>query len=304
MNELHPKHRIGKLLLLTATVIWGSSFVIVKDVSGVLSPNTLLAIRFPIAALILSLIFIKRFRHFDKKYLIDGAICGVLLYIAYSLQTFGISFPENTPGKNAFLTAVYCVLVPFFNWFIIKKRPDKYHIIAALLCICGIGLVSLKNDFSVGIGDLLTLGGGVFFAFHIIALDRFSDNRDPILLTIVQFASSGVLSLISALTYDRSGSITFTPELIFSLAYLAVLCTAVTLLFQTIGQKYNDPSSSAIILSLEAVFGVAFSLLLGREDPTPKIMIGFAVIFIAILISETKLAFLWRLPLFKQKKKD
>ena len=284
----------AKLALLAATLIWGSSFIIVDDVVNVLPTNALLAIRFLSATLILSAVFHKRLKKLDRGYLWRGAALGVLLFCAYMFQTFGISFPETTPGKNAFLTAVYCVMVPFFAWAVTKIRPDRFNIISALMCIVGIGLVSLTADFTMGIGDVLTLIGGVFYALHIIAVSKFSDGRDAMLLTLVQFAASGVCALILSLTTESAHYAEVHMELpmILGVAYLAVFCTSVALTFQNFGQKYTDPSTASIILSLESVFGVAFSVVLGAESLTLRMTVGFALIFVAVIISETKLAFL------------
>lgn len=290
------KSLIGKLALLLATLIWGTSFIIVEDVVEQIPTNALLAIRFLSAAIILSIFFIKSTKKINKGYILKGALLGTLLFLAYMFQTLGISFPDNTPGKNAFLTAVYCIIVPFIAWAFLKKRPDRYNCIAAVLCIAGIGFVSLNESFYMGIGDTLTLVGGLFYAFHIIAVSKLSEGRDIITLTIIQFFTSGIWALILFLateSWNVSG-ITITPSLIFSVAYLALCCTAIALTLQNFGQKHTSPSSASIILSLESVFGVLFSVLMGRETPTIKMILGFVLIFIALLISETKLSFLKR----------
>lgn len=287
------RNRLARAALFGATLIWGSSFIIVKDVVDTVPTCLLLAIRFLSASLILTAVFWKRMRHMDKKYLRQGGILGLLLFAAYTLQTLGIT--ETTPGKNAFLTAVYCVLVPFLYWIVGKKRPDRYNLAAALLCITGIGLVSLTNDFSIGRGDVLTLCGGFFYAAHIIAVCRLSEGRDPVLLTVVQFASSGLLALAGTLLFeDRAGIVWNQPPLLLGIGYLAVPCTAVALLLQNFGQKYTPPATASILLSLESVFGVGFSVALYGERLTPRIVIGFLLIFCAVLLSETKLSFLKR----------
>ena len=97
------------------------------------------------------------------------------MYLGYIFQTYGLT--HTTPGKKRFLTAVYCVIVPFLVWLLYKQKPDKYNITAAFLCLLGIGLVSLKGDFSIGIGDLLTLVGGVFFALQVVTLNAGSAAR-------------------------------------------------------------------------------------------------------------------------------
>lgn len=280
--------------MLLATLIWGSSFIIIEDLVETMPTNALLAIRFLSAAVILSLIFIKRMRNMDFSYIKRGALLGTLLFLAYMFQTFGVSFPDNTAGKNAFLTAVYVVIVPFFGWLFIKKRPSSYNVIAAFLCIVGIGFVSLTESFTIGIGDGLTLICGIFYALHMVAVPKFSESRDPILLTIVQFTVSGILALGVSLTAELKAlsEFTVTTTAVLQTAYLAVFCTAIALTFQVFGQKYTDPSTASVIFSLEAVFGVAFSLMLGTETLTPRVVFGFVLIFVAVIISETKLSFL------------
>lgn len=283
---------LAKFALVAATLIWGSSFIIVKDVTDTMPTSTLLAIRFLGASAVLSIIFHKKFKRLDKWQALYGSFFGFLIYIAYALQTLGIT--DTTPGKNAFLTAVYVVMVPFMAWGITKKKPDRYNIAAAVICLVGIGLVSLTNDFTMRMGDVLTLGGGVFYALHIIAVSKFSEGRDPVLLTIFQFASSGVCALICSLIFDRSGwsAVTWNTEIMLSILYLMIGCTACALLFQNFGQKYTEPSTASLLLSLESVFGVAFSVAFGREESSVKLYIGFLLIFIAVVISETKLSFL------------
>ncbi len=281
--------KIAKPLLVLATLIWGSSFVIMKSTLDSVPTFYLLAFRFLVAGIILSLIFIKRFKHIAKEYIVYGGIMGVFLFSAYTAQTYGLA--HTSPGNNAFLTASYCMIVPFLAWFTEKKRPDLYNILAAVFCLGGIGLVSLGRGFKVNIGDLLTLLGGLFYACHIVAVNKFSEGRDIFLLTIVQFIAAGVISLLSAFIFN-----TLPPlpprEAITSLLFLAIAATAGALLFQNIGQKYTEPSAASVLLSLEAPFGVLFSIIFFAERPSVKVYLGFALIFIAIVVSETKLGFL------------
>jgi len=281
----------AKMALFGATLIWGSSFVAMKNTLDDVPAFYLLAFRFSIAAVILSLVFVKSFKAFNKDYLIKGSVLGALLFCAYSFQTIGLKF--TTPGKNAFLTAVYCVMVPFLHWGFSKRRPDAYNISASIICVIGIGLVSLNEGLTMGIGDGLTLVCGLFYALHIIAVSSFSQGRDIFLLTIIQFASSALLGWIFGLGFNSFPQ-SISEGSVFSLLYLSVLATAVALLFQNVGQKYTHPSTAGIILSLESVFGVLFSIILYHEVLTPKTLIGFVLIFIAVLVSETKLEFFKR----------
>lgn len=287
--------KLASPLIILATIIWGSSFVVMKSSVDVLPTFWLLSIRFSLAALVLALAFWKRWKQLDKAYLLGGTVMGFLLFLGYTFQTFGLE--RTTPGKNAFFTAVYCIIVPFLNWLVVKRRPDKFNIIAALLCIAGIGLVSVtgENASAFNLGDVLTLVGGFFFAAHIIAVDKFAEGRDIFLLTALQFASFALFSWLCVLiTRPPLESGVFSGELIFGLAYLVIFASCGGLLFQNIGQKYTAPATAAVLLALEAPFGVIFSVLLTDESPTALMLLGFGLIFIAVVVSETKLSFLRR----------
>ena len=121
--------RLAKPMLFAAALIWGSSFFIMKGAVDVIPIFFLLAIRFTGGAVLLALVCWKKWKTFTPDYLWRGAVIGGFLFAAYSVQTFGIAL--TTPSKNAFLTAVYCVLVPFFHWAVMGKRPDKYNLLAA-----------------------------------------------------------------------------------------------------------------------------------------------------------------------------
>ncbi len=282
---------VAKLALFGATFIWGSSFLIVKNSMDVIQPHMLLAFRFTIGCLLLSILFHKKLKNINKEYLIRGGVLGTLLFVAYSLQTIGIT--DTTPGKNAFLTAIYCVLVPFFFWPIDKKKPDTFNLAAAFVGIIGIGLVSLNGDFSVRMGDTLTLISGIFYAAHMVAVAKFTGKRDPILLTILQFGFAAVYSWVIGLLFEDMPTVWDTKS-IAALLYLSVFATAVALLMQNVGQKYTHPAPAAIIMSLESVFGVLFSVIFYHEVVTLRLFMGFGLIFIAIIISETKLNFLMK----------
>lgn len=285
--------RLSPFLMILTTIIWGSSFVVMKNSVDVLPTFWLLAIRFTAAAVVLALIFLPRWKYFSLRCLFGGTLMGFLLFVAYVFQTFGLE--RTTSGKNAFLTAVYCIVVPFLYWAIAHERPDRYNILAAVLCLIGIGLVSLSGSFSINMGDLLTLICGFFFAAHIVAVNKFAQEEDIFLLTVIQFLSSAVFAWLAVLIARPAiPADAFTPGLVGSLAYLSLLATCGAFLFQNIGQKYTPPATAAILLCLEAPFGVIFSIIFANERPTPAMFLGFVLIFISVICSETKFAFLRR----------
>lgn len=279
----------ARLALFSAALIWGISFFIVKDTTNAIPPNFLLALRFTIACIALAVIFHKKLKLLDREYMVSGAVIGFCLFLAYSSQTIGIT--DTTPGKNAFLTAVYCVIVPFLFWAVNKTKPDRYNVIAAVLCLTGIGFVSLTEGFSMRMGDALTLLGGFFYALHMVMVAKLAHDKDPVLISILQFGYAAVFSWIVTLIFETPPQ-SISMSTMGSVLFLALGCTALGLSFQNFGQKYTHPAAASIILSLESVFGVFFSVLLYGEKMTVRLVIGFALIFVAVIVSETKLSFL------------
>lgn len=286
---MNNKANLGRTCLILTTLIWGSSFVILKSALDSITPLWVLAIRFSGAAILMLIACLPRLKKLDKRYVTGGCLMGLCLAAAYIVQTYGLVY--TTPGKNAFLTTTYCILVPFLYWAISGKKPDKYNIIAALVCLVGVGFVCLGNDLSINIGDMLTILCGLFYGLHIIVTSRTAENRDPVLITMLQFATAAVVCFIGAVLFEPAphdiGSGTW-----LSIAYMTFICTGLCYILQTVGQKYTPPSQTAVILTLESVFGSAISVILGVESLTFNIALGFFLIFIAIITSETKLDFL------------
>lgn len=285
------KNLLAKLALFAATVIWGFAFIVVKNTVDIFPPLILMALRFSIAFFVLAVIYIKKLKFIDKKCLVSGIIIGTALFFAYAAQTFGAT--DTTPGKSAFLTSVYCVMVPFLFWAVKKENPGIYSFIAAFMCILGTALVAVKGDFKMGWGDVTTLVCSFFFACHIVAISVFGADKDPVLITILQFGTAAMLSWITGLPM---GEIPLCAPLSAwsGIVFLGIFPTMIGFLLQTVGQKYTSPSAAALILSLEAVFGVIFSLIFGFDALNTRLLCGFCLIFGAVIVSETKLSFLKR----------
>ena len=287
--NIKKKKSLGRVGLFVATFIWGISFVLMKNVLSSVPPLFILAFRFCGAALLLLPICVGKLKNLDKSYLFGGALMGLALLLGYLFQTYGLR--QTTPGKNAFLTSVYCVIVPFLYWAYNKKRPDKYNVSAAFICLFGIGLISLDGDLRIGVGDALTIVCGFFYANHLVVTAKFINGRDPIVLAMFQFAFVGVAALIAAAIFEPFPTLIAAAD-IWTLVFLTVVSTAVCLLLQIFGQKYTPPSQAAVIMTVESVFGTLSSLIILSEAFTLRLVVGFALTFTAIVISETKLEFL------------
>ena len=283
--EAH-KAAASKVALLLAAIIWGSSFLVVKGTVGTVSSTFLVGMRGTIAFVLLAVIFHRKLRALDKGTLLGGALMGAFVFLSYTLQTVGLSL-GTMPGKCAFLTSNYCVLVPFLSWALTRKRPTGRAFLAAFVTVCGVGLISLDGGLGITAGDALIMLAGLCTACNMCANARFAKKHDAISLTIVQF---GVIAILGWGGVLATGSIPASLNLkeLVGLLYLGVFPTGLCMMLQSIGIKHTDPSSAAILISSESIFSVLLSVLLFHERVTLTMAAGFVLIFGAILLSEVR----------------
>lgn len=280
-----------KLMLVAMALVWGYSFLTMKTVLDTVPTFMLLACRFLLSAVIMFIIFRKRIKaHFNREYVGFGVLMGCVIWSAYAAQTLGLV--DTTPGKNAFLTGTYCILVPFIALILFKERVTKWHIASALLCLVGVGFVALDN-FSIQMGDLMTLVGAVFFAVDMAVVGHIGRTRDVSVLTSWMFLFVGLFSLAATTAFEpRVPAGQWTPEIISQLVFLAVVCTTIGLLLQNQALSHVPPATGSLLLSLESPSGVLFSVLMAGEVLTGKLIFGFVLIFLSIVLSETHFSFL------------
>lgn len=273
------------LSLLFVAIVWGSGFVVTKSALDHVMPYYLLAFRFTISTILLGLAFFKKVKRATMKDIKSGVLVGLFLFGGFATQTIGLNY--TTVGKQAFITATNVVMVPFIYWAISKKRPDGYEILGAILCFIGIGILSLDENLSIGYGDFLTFICAVFFALHISTVGFFAKDVDPFVLTVVQFGTAAILSIMAALIFEPR-MVQIQRETIILIIYLAIFGTLLAFLIQSVAQKYTTSVHTAIILSLEAVFGSILALIFLKEPFTIRFVIGCLAILISVITSETK----------------
>lgn len=255
----------------------------------VMPPAWLLGIRFTLAGFILLFILRKRVKaHFSKRALGAGMVLAVFDFSAFLAQTVGLQ--HTTPGINAFLTATYCVVVPFAWWVLMRKRPSFFNIGAAGIAVVGIWLVSVTTSgqtFSIGFGESLTMVSSVLFAVHIVFVSKFTEKHDALMLTVFQFITEGCFGcIVGAATETLPAAAVITPTIVGQMVFLIVFASIIAFGIQNVSLAYVNPSQAALLLSLESVFGVLFSVLLYGEVMTSRLLVGFALIFVAILVNE------------------
>ena len=185
------------------------------------------------------------------------------------------------------------MIVPFLAWALFRERPDRYNVAAALLCLAGVGFVSLTEELTISAGDGFTLVGAVFCAANIIAVARLGRGKDVILFTVVQLAAVALCAWVLALTTETFDFTSLArPEVLGPILYLCVMATPICLALMNVGLVWSEPAPAAVILSLEAVFGVILAVIFYGDPLTLRLITGFGLIFVGVLCSETKFSFL------------
>lgn len=283
--------RQSLLLFLTAT-IWGVAFVAQSVGMDYVEPFTFIAARNIIGAIVLlpCIGFLKRFKEKEsqethkeskKTLAIGGITCGILLFIASSLQQFGIQ--HTTVGKAGFITAMYIVLVPVFGIFLHKKVGIKIWG-GVVLAVAGLYLLCMTDgSFVLQTGDLLVLACAVAFSFHILVIDYFSPKVDGVKLSCIQFVTCAILGLIAMFLFEE-------PQLSQILAawlpilYAGALSSGVAYTLQIIGQKGMNPTVASLILSLESVVSVLAGWVILEQKLSGREFAGCALAFAAIIM--------------------
>ena len=276
---------IGALILVT--VIWGGGFVASDMALESMKPFQIMMVRFLLASVLMGVISWGQRKGEEKLKDRSGAIkagvlMGVTLFMGFAFQIIGLQY--TTPSKNAFLTALNVVIVPFIAFVILKKKIGAKGIIGAVMSVLGVGLLSLNGNFTVSLGDGLTLLCAVGFAFQIFFTSEFVKKYPASVLNMVQMFTAFVLSAISLMIFGEN-DFQVTTQGWLSALYLGVVSTTICYLLQTACQKYIDETKAAIILSMESVFGTFFSILILHEVVTVRMVIGCAVILAAVIIS-------------------
>lgn len=276
----------NKLFILFAALMWGFSFTTMKGLVNEMPVFHLLAIRNALATAAMAVWVRGRLRReCDRRTILLGLALGATGFGAYATQTVGLSM--TTPGKNAFLTACYCVMVPFFSWAFGQGRPGVRHVLAAVVCVCGIGLVAADGGLPLNQGDVLSLACGIFYALQFVILSKWGDGVDALVATTWQFAVMAVCAGATSLVFEGA----YVPPAptaadVATMLYLAIVCSCMCFGLLNRAMTRVDPAEGSILSALEAPFGVLSSVLVYHEQVTLRLLAGFALIFCAVVMSE------------------
>ena len=273
------------LLLLLVTLIWGSTFVMVKDAVTTYPVFRFLSLRFAFATVALLLIGWRRLRTLGWRGLGAGILIGLFLFAGYAFQTAGLQ--HTSASKAGFITGLYVVIVPVLSATVLRKRPSAPAILGVGLAAIGLALLSIEPEITIGRGDLLILMCALAFALHIVTVSAFAPHADPIALTIVQVATVTVISGVISLSAEPGWALPSSSTWLAA-AFTGVLATAVAFGIQTAMQRFTTPTHTALIFTAEPVFAAVFGYLLAGDILTASHIAGGVLIIVGMLVSEVK----------------
>ena len=283
--------RVDSALVLVA-LIWGATFVLVKQALADISTLLFLTLRFGLAFAALGVLFWGRARSDIQNRagfwpsVRGGAVAGVCLFAGYVFQTFGLKY--TTAAKAGFITGLYIPLVPLFGAVIYRKMPRAAEVIGVATAFAGMALMTVQGPISsISRGDLLVMCCAVAYAFHILALGHFAVKSSTAVLTIMQIGTSTVLGA-STFWWAETPRVKWSGDVWLALGVTSLLATALAFSVQTWAQQYSSPTRTALIFSSEPVFAWATSYLLLGEGLSGRGIVGACAILMGILLVEVE----------------
>ena len=271
--------------LIAIALVWGTTFVLVKQALDDVSTLLFLTLRFTIATGALALLFRRKLR-MDLPSIRGGLLAGLFLFAGYVLQTFGLKY--TTAAKAGFLTGLYIPLVPLIGAVVYKRFPQTAECIGVTFAFVGMALMTVqRNLLTIGLGDLLVTGCAVAYAIHILLLGHFAKGANIPVLTVVQIATAAMLGA-GTFWWAEPARIRWSPVVWLALGITSLLATAMAFALQTWAQQYSSPARTALIFSLEPVFALITSFILLGERLTARGLVGAGLILAGILLAELK----------------
>ena len=278
---------IPSLLLLIVSLVWGSTFAIMKDSLARIDVNSFLACRFILAAIVMAVIRPQSFRHITPSFLLRGVAAGLLLGLGYIFQTFGLTL--TTVAKAGFITGLYAIFVPLIGAIFLRNQISKIQWFAVTLATIGMVLLSL-HGLTMGLGEFFVLVGALFYALHIIGLGRWSPDRDSYALAMIQMATVGLLALLGS--FKNGFHLPHDQGVWAVVIYSAIAASAFAFMVQTWAQSFMSATGVGIILTMEYIFAAAFGVALVHERLTWRTIVGgicmMAGLYLVILFDETQ----------------
>lgn len=286
------KRYIAESGLLLIGILWGMGFVTVKiGLNAGMNTFYLMWLRFLGSFVLLSILFRKKIKKVSKDDLKAGVILGIIQYFGYVFQTYGAA--HTTVGKNAFFTAINVIIVPYIFWILNKKRPDIFSFSASIICMIGVGIMSIDGNLSfthLNKGDVITIISAFFFALQVAYTGYFGRKVHPMNLVLLQMLVGGLL--FAGTQFATSGLREVIPlhgETLMAIIYAVVFSTAIPMLLQIYCQRLTTATRASILMSTESMFAPIFAFFVLGEIMTLRVALGAVFILFSVVVSETKL---------------
>ena len=265
--------------LLAVAAMWGISFVWMKDILDQQDVYSFLVSRFIVAALVMVVVNPRFIMKINRKILLKGSVIGTALGLGYIFQTLGLE--RTTPAITGFITGLYVVLTPLIGALILKEKLTVQAWFYIALATIGLGVLSISG-FSIGTGEFFVLISAFLFAAHILLLSRWSKDFDAYTLTFIQLLTCAVVSGIPA---SLNGFVAPPDRQVWAvILFTAVFATFFAFVVQTWAQARISATKVAVILTMEVVFAALFSVALGAEPLTLRILLGGSMVLIAMIM--------------------
>lgn len=285
---------VARLMLVINACVWGSGYVFLKIIQATIPTQWMMAIRMILAVSLMGLIFLPRLSRVGlKRYLVPGLLLAVTYWAGFLFQLNGLK--DMPAGRNTFLVDTYTVMVPFLVWAFTRRRPTWQHVVAAFVCIVGIGFVSLGGEGAAGsltiaLPDVITIAGAFFYAVNLVTVGLLGPKFDAVSLMFMQFVWCAVLFLTGAVLTEGSPSVTWLRwDIALGFAYLVIGSTVIGQIFQAVAVQHLPTAQASVILSTECIFGVVASMIFMGERLSVNSVIGFVLIFGAIVLSQVQI---------------
>ena len=281
--SLRSRHLRYDGLLVLVTIIWGTTFLVVKETLKLTGPFTYLALCYGVGTLALALIFHKRLLRITRQEVMNGIIIGLFLFTAYALQTTGIQY--TTVSKAGFITGMYIPLVPLFSFLFLRQRPTLKAIVGVVFSLVGLCLLSINNSFNLvfGVGEALILGCALAFAMHIVMISKFAPSADAINLAIVQLTLTSVLSCL-AIPIAREPLMMPSLPVWGAVLFMGVVYVAFTLLAMNWVQKYVSGTRATLVYALEPMWAALTGYLIAGDSLSLPAWIGCGFILLGMIV--------------------
>lgn len=273
------------MLLLLVTLVWGSTFVTVKDAVAAYPVFPFLALRFGFAALVLLPVGWRRLSSLGWGGVGSGVLVGLFLFAGYAFQTLGLQ--HTSASRAGFITGLSVAIVPVLSALLLRRLPKSESIAGVCLATIGLALLSLSRDHGLAMGDALVLLCALSFALHIVSISAFAPRMDVLALTIVQVTTVALASAAISLFGDRPWPVP-TASTWYSAAFTGILATAAAFAIQTSVQRFTTPTHTALVFAGEPLFAALFGTLLAGDVMTARMVAGGVLIVVGTVVSEIR----------------